>query len=246
MLPSIPPEAFFASMAHIPTLASSFGLELRFLFGPVLLFAIFGIHFVYYRKALQVDGQQVIALDDLTNLTASVGGTSVIQADNVQFCRLDDLATAYRLPAGQRADASGLVATRATRRFERSISIANKDVAMPLICAEDLLAEHNALFRAPVKVGGDLTVRGEVTFDQTVVVNGALKVEGHAHFSRGLIVKGDTLVTGDITIGTRDNKGWAVFRKLSFSRRLRLNGHVITDQDLNLPAFEQADLRKAA
>lgn len=245
MLPSIPPEAALIGLAQVQTTIASYGIELRFLFGPALLLAIFGIHFFYYRKALKVDGQQVIALDDLTSLTQSVAGVSVVQGDGVQFCRINDVAMTYQLPQARRYDRDAPMAHRALRRFENSVTVMHKEVAMPLICAEDLVTE-TACFRAPVKVGGDLTVRGEVTFDQTVVVNGALKVEGHAHFSRGLIVKGDTLVTGDITIGNRDNKGWAVFRKLSFSRRLRLNGHVITDQDLQLPAFEQADFRKAA
>lgn len=217
------------------TSVSTPNLELSFFFGPGLLLAVFLVHYAYFRKALLSNGQQVIELSDFTKTDGTPIGQSIIEADGLEFCAIQgSVSSCDLIPARPNI---AVIAGRpfAKKRYSGPLEIGQYDVLHTVVCAEDLTATHAAHFFAPVKVGGDLTVTGEVYFDQIVVVNGALKVEGHACFARGVIVKGDALVTGDITIGTRNGKGWAVFGSLSLSSRLKLNGRVISDQDLELP-----------
>lgn len=226
-MPSLSVEPLLAWSQHFaPLHPSAF-------YGPLLLAAVFFVHLFYYRRSLRSDGQQVVAIADLTDFRHAAIDHSVLWAEGMEFCALEGSASTCQLPT---APAPVPLMTGGPKmRFEESLEIGRRNLMQTIICAEDLIANDHAHFYKPVKVGGDLIVRGTAYFDQTVVVNGSLKVEGHAIFARGIVAKGETLVTGDITIGTREIKGWAVLRSLTLVSRLRLNGQLISDEHLALP-----------
>lgn len=204
--------------------------------GPAILVGVFVIHLAYFRKAMRADGQQVIRIQDLTNIASvPLGSHTVIEADGLEFCVIRGQVTSCDLPVTRLLPNVAILKPRPKHRFTESVTIGGHNVLNTLICAEDLTVGDATHFHAPVKVGGDLIVTGNAYFDQPVVVNGVLTIEGHATFARGVIAKGDVVALGDITIGTRDLKGWAVFRSLTLRSRLKLNGQIIADQEIALP-----------
>jgi hypothetical protein len=211
--------------------------ELYHALAPLLLVGIFLIHFVYYRRHMRTDGQQVVAIADFTGPGASrsepgASPYSVFEGAGVELSASDERTSFCRLPFA--ADRGRARAGLRAQRHEISTRYSDQDVKDPLICGEDLAVDGTTLFHEPVKVGGDLTIGGEATFEHVVIVNGVLKVEGSAHFANGLVVKGDALVTGDLFIGSRDRRSWAVVRRLTIANRLRLNGRLVSEQDIQL------------
>ena len=205
---------------------------------PALLLAIIVVHIIYYFRLRGSDGQQVIALSDLSDLDpakcAALGEKlTLVKSWGEEFDARNRVAerthTLLMMPLTPLPAQRGATVYHAT-----SQRLVDRLIRTPLICAEDLVVDGSSQFLGPVKVGGDLIVRGEATFAQVVVVNGVLKIEGEAQFAVGVLAKGDTFVTGSITIGSDRGEGWAALREFALRTRLRLNGRIVTARAVQL------------
>jgi hypothetical protein len=206
---------------------------------PALLLAIIVAHIIYYVRLRGSDGQQVIALSDLSDLDAGKCAAlheklTLVEAWGEEFDARKRVAT--RRPLMMMPLRAFAAVQGATVHHATSQHIVDRVIRTPLICAEDLIVDGSSQFLGPVKVGGDLIVRGEGTFAQVVVVNGIHKNEGEAQFAVGVLAKGDTYVTGSITIGSDRSEGWAALREFALRTRLRLNGRIVTARAVQLRA----------
>lgn len=213
---------------------------------PVALLAVvFLVHLVYYRRHRDADTQQVIAIADLTGASPSAApverltigsarpsqATRLLEGAHVALTSRDQVVRLGVMPFGEAA--SGNAHSPGRAYAIRALRASDRPYAEALICADDLLVEGNSIFLAPVKVSGDLIIAGEAVFHQPVVVNGYVKVAGSARFEKGLLIKADAIVTGDVTIGCFERKGWAVARTLQLQGTLRLNGSVVVEDGLH-------------
>ncbi|WP_265562227.1 hypothetical protein [Sphingomicrobium arenosum] len=198
-------------------------IERADLLAPALLMGIALLHYLYYRRAMRRDGQQVVRLEDHTG-PGTTDASMVDQRSGRAHAYASPSPTTTQLPCASK--------TAAPRRYRASVAIGEARIDAPVIALEDVSINGRARFASALKVGGDLLIRGEALFEGMVIVNGALRIDGRAHFARGLLVKGDTLAQGQMIIGTRDHAGWAVLRGLRLDHPLLLNGRVIR----NLPS----------
>ena len=222
----------------LPAMGTQLAVLVELFAAPVLLLAIIAAHVLYYFRLRSSDGQQVIALSDLTDLNpgqcASLGERlTFVEGWGEEYDARSRRTTRAEMMMPLRSFA---VSSGATAHHADSQRIADCVVRTPLICAEDLVIDGSTQFLGPVKVGGDLVVRGVATFSQAVVVNGALKVEGEAQFALGILAKGDTFVSGSLTIGSDLGEGWAALRHFALRNRLRLNGRLVSARVIELKA----------
>lgn len=232
MLPDVTLPVMGTQMAaQVAVLAEIFA-------APVMLLAIIAAHVLYYFMTRGSDGQQVIALSDLTDLNPGKCASlrerlTLVEGWGHEYDARSRGTTRAQMMMPLRSFG---VSSGATAHHADSQRIADCVVRTALICAEDLVVDGSTQFLGPLKVGGDLVVRGVATFSQAVVVNGVLKVEGEAQFALGVLAKGDTFVSGSLTIGSDCGEGWAALRHFALGKRLCLNGRLVSARAIQLKA----------
>ena len=227
-MPSV--DSWYAASAMFPV-----DLYARAAVAPAILLAILVVHGAYFFLNRGRNGQQAIALDDLTSLghlrSGRVNDFTVVNADRKEF----DAATRttsealfalppYAVPAS----------TRGPYRFNEARRFVDVQVRHTLICGDDVELAGRTIFFHPLKVAGDLLIEGHAIFLQPVIINGVLKVRGQAHFAAGVISKGDAMIRGSIAIGSDSQPSWAVVRELALEQRLKLNGTIIAARAVEL------------
>ncbi|MBA3526956.1 MAG: hypothetical protein M3438_09035 [Pseudomonadota bacterium] len=193
-----------------------------------ILLVIFIVHALYFASRKASDGQQRIALDDLTDLSGAgsgcTAGLTVVHGVRQQFDARTRNSTpaVLALPDMDAPPSAGL-----PLRIRGAKLFSNEQVLQTLICDDDLTVRDSVLFFQPLKIAGDLIVEGDAIFLQPVIVNGVMRVTGTAHFAAGVVAKGDAMIEGALAVGSDCEPGWAVIRELGLEHRLKLNGTLV-------------------
>lgn len=204
-----------------------------------ILLVVFLVHLAYFAAHRATSGQQIIALDDLSDLSRArsgrSGGMIVVHGSREQF----DAATRKSSPAVLALPQTDAWPSEGgPRRLRGAQLFEGGEVRQTLICDDDLTVQNRVICFQPLKISGDLVVDGHAVFLQPVTINGAMRIVGTAHFAAGLVAKGDALIEGALAVGSDIEPGWAVIRDLGLEHRLELNGTLVTGR--------ATQLRKAA